>query len=290
MRGRKLWRGIRGVGVFTLTGVVILLYLIWRLFQFHQQDGFAFRPQSVIAPLLFLAVVLVPVAVRWGRYRPWASTQSCSEVIPPLMASEREFCVVLRPFGSDGEIVLPHRMHGASTIEQVIARSARQAAGLATYAVVDQERRLAPPGPVFVRAAHDEWQGAVSTLISRAHSVVLILPPGQEIRESFRWEIDQLTHRGLQTRVTIVLPPDRLYRHDFQPRFHDACIVAAALEGFARSVDDVDSMRVHDLQLTIPARAHVLLSTQAAGQPPQLTGPGSEDLRAPGGRVPGHRA
>jgi hypothetical protein len=58
-----------------------------------------------------------------------------------------------------------------------------------------------------VSAADDEWQEAVSTLIRRAHSIVLLLPPGQEIRDSFRWEIDQLTQRGLQSRVTIVLPP-----------------------------------------------------------------------------------
>jgi hypothetical protein len=107
-------------------------------------------------------------------------------VIAPLVASARTFCLVLRPFGGDGEIVLPHRMYGASTIEQVIARSARKVARLATYAVVDQTRRLGPPGPVFVRAAGDEWREALSTLIRRAHSIVLLLPPGQEIRE-FRY-------------------------------------------------------------------------------------------------------
>jgi hypothetical protein len=234
------------------------LYLAWRLLQLHWSYGFAFSPRPLIVWLILAAAVLVPIGVRWGRYQRSASTRPCSEVIAPLVASAKEFCLVLRPFGSDGEILVQHRMPGASTIEQVIARSAREVAGMATYAIVDQERRLAPPGPVFLRAAADEWQGAVSALIGRAHSIVLILPPGQEIRESFRWEIEQITHRGLQSRVTIVLPPDRLYRRDFHRCFHDACIVAAALEGFAGSVDDVDSMKVHNLEVSIHARAHLL--------------------------------
>lgn len=185
-------------------------------------------------------------------------------MIAALAASAEEFCLILRPFGSDGEIVLSHRTTGASAIEQVIARSARKVAGLATYALVDQERRLAPPGPVFVRAARDEWRDAVSRLIGRAHSIVLILPPGQEIRDSFRWEIDQLTQRGLQSRVVIVLPPDRRYQHDFPKCFQYACVVAAALEGFAGSIDDVDSMKVHNLEVSIHARAHLLKYTRSA--------------------------
>ena len=244
MRGRKLWRGLHPAGVFILVGAVFVLYLAWQLFQLRRSGGFAFSPGPFIESSIFAATVLVPIGVRWGRYKRSASTRPCSEVIAPLVASAKEFCLVLRPFGGDGEIVLPHRMFGASTVEQVIARSARKVAGLATYAVVDQKRRLAPPGPVFVSATDDEWQEAVSTLIRRAHSIVLLLPPGQEIRDSFRWEIDQLTQRGLQSRVTIVLPPDRLYRHDFPKRFHDACIVAAALEGFAGSIDDVDPMKL----------------------------------------------
>jgi len=258
MRGRKLWRGLHPVGVFSLVVVVLLLYLAWILFQLHQSSGLSFNPLRVVEPLIIAATVLVPIMVRWGRYQRSASTRLCSEVVAPLVASVEEFCLILRPFGSDGEIVLPHRMYGASTIEQVIARSARNVAGLTTYAIVDQKRRLAPPGPVFVRAAGDEWQEAVSTLIRRAHSIVLILPPGQEIRKSFRWEIDQITQRGLQSRVIILLPPDQLYQNDFPECFQHACIVAAALEGFAGSIDDVDSMKVHDLEVSINARAHLL--------------------------------
>ncbi len=258
VRGRKLRRGLGAFGVFVLVGAVVILCLAWQVFQFHRSTGLSFPPQFVIDPLILAAMVLIPIVIGWGRYPRSESTRPCSEVIGPLMTSAEEFCLILRPFGGDGEIVLPHRMFGASTIEQAIARSARKVAGLATYAIVDQQRRLAPPGPVFVRAARDEWQEAVSTLIGRAHSIVLILPPGQEIRKSFRWEIDQITQRCLQSRVIIVLPPERLYQHDFPKCFHYACIVAAALEGFAGSIEDVDPLKVHDLEVTIHAHAHLV--------------------------------
>jgi hypothetical protein len=74
---------------------------------------FAFSPGPFIESSIFAATVLVPIGVRWGRYKRSASTRPCSEVIAPLVASAKEFCLVLRPFGGDGEIVLPHRMFGA---------------------------------------------------------------------------------------------------------------------------------------------------------------------------------
>jgi hypothetical protein len=182
-----MWRGLHLFGVFALICIGYLLYLTWQLFQAHLSHRFLFIPRWFIQPLILAAIVLVPIGVKWGRYRRPPSTPPCSEVITPLVASAKEF-----------------------------------------------------------------------RLIRRAHSIVLILPPTQEIRESFRWEIDQLTRQRLQSRVTIVLPPDRRYQHDFPKCFQYACIVAAALEGFAGSIDDVDSMKVHNLEMSIHARAHVL--------------------------------
>lgn len=96
------------------------------------------------------------------------------------------------------------------------------------------------------------------TLVGRAHSILLILPPGQDIRDSFSWEIDQLTQHELQSRVTIVLPPDRLYPDHYPKAFHQACVLVATLEGFARSIDEVSSLLVHDLEVSITERTHVL--------------------------------
>jgi hypothetical protein len=215
-------------------------------------------PTTVVAPGP-AAWIVIAIVLTWGRYRQSAQTSTYQDILPRLIESNEEYCLILRPFGSDGEVVLPSRWFGASTVEQVIARAAKKTPlGLTTYAIVDQNRRIAPPGPVYLRAPHDKWKSVVHTLVRRAHSIVLILPPGQDIRDSFNWEIDQLTQHGLQSRVTVVLPPDFLYPDHYPKAFHQACVLVAALEGFARSIDEVVSLRVHDLEVSITERTHVL--------------------------------
>ena len=259
MRGRKLWRGLGWRGILLLLAAPAWGPLIANLQMYlkYGDDSFYYKlPTTVVAPGP-AAWIVIAIAITWGRYRRSAKTSPYQDILPRLVDSNEEYCLILRPFGSDGEIVLPSGF-GALTVEQVIARAAKKTLGLKTYAMVDQNRRLAPPGPVYLRSSHGEWQQAVYTLIRRAHSIVLILPPGQDIRGSFNWEIDQLTKHELQSRVTIVLPPDRLYRDDYPKALHQACLLVAALEGFARSIDEVFSLRVHDLEVSIPERTHVL--------------------------------
>lgn len=258
MRGRKLWRGLRWSGVVKLLLVVVILILGFKLLSLHQRYGFYLDPFTFVRPVFFVALIGVPIALSWGRYKRSAETKPYQEVLGPLIDSDQEFCLVLRPFGADGEVVLPHGGHGASTIEQVIARAARKSLGLKTYALVDQDRRLAPPGPVYMRAPHDQWQSAVHALIRRAHSIVLILPPGQGIRDALKWEIDQITQHNLQTRLTVVLPPYRLYRDDFSRAFQDACVIAAALQGFAGSIDDVNPLDVLQVERILHERTEIL--------------------------------
>ena|SRR5690242_7747225 len=62
------------------------------------------------------------------------------------------------------------------TMEQVIARSARQALRLDTYALVDQNRELAPPGPIYLRASNESWQKAVLPLVQHSDSIILCWP------------------------------------------------------------------------------------------------------------------
>ncbi|MGI5466416.1 hypothetical protein [Streptomyces sp. CA-132043] len=258
MRGRKLWRGLRGHGVFLLVGVGVLVYLGIQLLILHQRNGFYFDPMTFGRPLIFLAWVAIPIALTRGRYRRSAETKPYHEVVGPLVGSREEYCLVLRPFGSDGEVVLPHAWFGASTMEQIVARATRKSLKMQTYALVDQDRRLAPPGPRWMRSPHDQWQTAVRTLIRRAHSIVLILPPGQGIREALKWEIEQITQHGLQTRLTVVLPPARLHKADYSRAFTDACVIMAAMEGFAGSIDDVNSLVVHQLELTLHERTQIV--------------------------------
>ncbi|MFJ8390668.1 hypothetical protein ACIQ9Q_40535 [Streptomyces sp. NPDC094438] len=254
MRGRKLWHGLGGCGVVILVScVAVLSYELLKPTQFGDHHQY-----FVMRSLAEIALIAVLVAVGWGRYKRSSETKPYQEVLGPLVASEEEYCLILRPFGSDGEVVMPHRLHGASTMEQVIARAARKSLGLKTYALVDQDRRLAPPGPIWMRSPHDQWQTAVRTLIRRAHSVVLVLPPGQGIRAALKWEVDQITQHNLQTRLTVVLPPVRHHKDDHRQAFLGACEILAALEGFAGSVDDGDLLRVHRLELTLHERTQVV--------------------------------
>ena len=92
-------------------------------------------------------------------------------------------------------------------MEQVLAVAAEKTAKQKMYALVDQKRELAPPGPVYVRAPDDGWQKPIRDLMRRAYAVILWLPPDQDLHPSFNWEIEQVALDRLQTRTIIVLPP-----------------------------------------------------------------------------------
>jgi hypothetical protein len=263
VRGRKLRRGFGWRGWYLLLGVPVSVFIYIQLTADSERYGpyadIMLGPARMVRPALIASLtIILAIAVSWGRYKRSMRTKHYQEIVDPLVASREEYCLILRPFGSDGEIVIPHSAPGASTIEQVIARAVRRSLGLKTYAIVDQDRRLAPPGPIYLRAPHDKWQHAVQTLIRRAHSVVLILSPGQDIRSSFEWEIEELTRHELQSRVVIVLPPDRLYPNDYPQAFQYACVLVEALQGFAGSVAGVDPLRVLDFERKLPGRTHVL--------------------------------
>lgn len=263
MRGRKLRRGFGWRGWFLLLGIPVSVFIYIQLTADRERYGsyadIMLGPARMVRPaLIAIVLVILFIAISWGRYKRSMRTKYYQDIVDPLVGSHEEYCLILRPFGSDGEIVIPHSGPGASTIEQVIARAVRRSLRLKTYAIVDQDRRLAPPGPIYLRAPHEKWQHAVQTLIRRAHSVVLILSPGQDIRSSFKWEIEELTRHHLQSRVVIVLPPDRLYPKDYPQAVQFACVLVDALQGFAGSVDDVDPHRVRDFERKMPRRTHVL--------------------------------
>jgi hypothetical protein len=100
-------------------------------------------------------------------------------------------------------------------MEQVVATAARAALNVKAYGIVDQNVSVAPPGVTFMSACNDDWKKVAQRLIRRAHSIVLILPPGQDVREGFAWEIEQIARYRRQSRVIMVLPP-----RDQDPRGH----------------------------------------------------------------------
>jgi hypothetical protein len=215
----RMWRA---VGVFRFVvlmlgvGVIITGYVVvphgpsWRI------------------PLIWvfwLACGLGALVVSASRYGRSASAKPYREVGPALVASRQEFCLLLRPFGSDGELLLrnPRKrqrlffVFETKTAEQAVGDAVASALGLPTYAIVDQSRTLSPPGVTFVRATNEEWQTAAATLIRRAHSIVLLIPP-EEVRDGFRWEIAQLAKAGLQDRVILFMPPATNHDVDLSAR------------------------------------------------------------------------
>lgn len=82
-------------------------------------------PPAVVAPGP-AAWIVIAIVITWGRYRRSAQTSIYQDILPRLVESNEEYCLILRPFGSDGEVVLPSGRFGASTVEQVIARAAKK--------------------------------------------------------------------------------------------------------------------------------------------------------------------
>ena len=167
---------------------------------------------------LIILVIRTPLPVR----AKWST-----EVVDPLVESGDEYCLILRPFGYDGEVILPvlppaatedipwHRRPGAAQglvqrtkpLEQVIAESVRDACRMRTYSVVDQGIAFAPPGPTYLRARDDGWHLPVHRLVARAHTILVLLPPDVPIGRGLEWEMTQIAYLGLQSRVVFVLPP-----------------------------------------------------------------------------------
>jgi hypothetical protein len=89
----------------------------------------------------------------------------------------------------------------------LLSTQLRQYAKLATYAVVDSGEAWAAPGPIWVHVAHNRWKSLVSFLIGRAAVIVIPVHPDQEVREGFRWELNEIALMRRRSRVILVLPP-----------------------------------------------------------------------------------
>src|SRR5439155_25504397 len=139
------------------------------------------------------------------------------DVIPRLIDSRSQYCLLLGQFGALGETVVTNTwstrafllgwLRRTGTLEQVVAYAAGRHLGLTTYAVVESDRMVAPPGPVHLRVPPDGWRDAVTGLIRRAYAIVMVLSARPEIQDAMWWEIEQILEHDLLTRLVIVLPP-----------------------------------------------------------------------------------
>jgi hypothetical protein len=208
-------------------------------------------------------------------YRRPRATGRADEIVPVLLGSTEEFGLILRPFGADGEIVLdatnqPRQHYRSSssvvpyrrtlTLEQVIAKSAADVLGQRAYALVDQTRTFAPPGPAYMRAPLEDWRGSVSALIRRAFFIFIILPPNQELRDSFTWEIEQIVLNGLQTRTVIVLPPEDQDPAGFTRAVSQAAVLTATMETASGKESDALSIAIWQYETEFTASRSFMMA------------------------------
>lgn len=212
--------------------------------------------------MLLFGVILAYNA--WRKYVRTTATIEASEVLGSVANSKDSYCLILRPFGYDGSTILPRWSRVGSwspalTLEQVVALAIRRSIGIKTYAMVDQEQQLAPPGPVYLRSPHAEWRDVIAKLLDQAHHILLLLPPVHNLGESFGWELEQIAQKNLQSKVIAVLPPwdKRDAGRHTQARDH-VCVILAALEGFAGSIDNADPLKVLHYDRVLPSTVLVV--------------------------------
>jgi len=262
---RRVW-----VSAGPRIAVALPVFVVWSIYLIASGGWGAWvRDLRGLTGLMVAALLLMLVAVM-STYRRSAATLDHRDALGRLASSTQEFCLILRPFGRDGRVVVPDtRVNNLLsrwanpnlTLEQVVAHAARTALNHPTYAIVDQARFLAPPGPTYLRVPDPEWQRVAQRLIARAHSIVLVLPPDPDMRAGFSWEIEEIVRAGVQHRVIIVLPPPDQDVHGHYSALQRASLLLAALGGSGRQ-DDVDPFTVYEYELQLSASTVVLKCTQ----------------------------
>ncbi|MER5462477.1 hypothetical protein ABT010_17690 [Streptomyces sp. NPDC002668] len=225
---KQVTRGIGCYGVLTTLGAAFSVDLFI--------EGMAGALQ------FFVLLVFVAGAARmiWlWRYRPKLRIKDLGETTDELVRSGVRYCLILRAFGSDGYILVRSSrrrrsvslggMKVMSTMEQIVNRAWFDTSACETYAVVAPHLFLAPGGPVYMKA-NDNWMQPVEKLIEQAHSVVLIIPPRQEIRASSWWEIRKVVETQRLERLTVVIPPYDQKRGGYPKARRELCKIMTVLE------------------------------------------------------------
>jgi hypothetical protein len=199
-----------------------------------------------------------------------AATLDHRAALRRLASSTQEFCLILRPFGREGQVIVPNTRRDDVldrwanpnlSLEQVVALAARTALGHPTYAIVGHASFHAPPGPTYLRVPDPEWQRVARRLIARAHSIVLLLPSDPDVRAGFSWEVEQIVRAGVRHRVIMVLPPPDQDADGHRAALQRASLLLAALGGSGRQ-DDVDSFTIYEYELQLAVGTVVLKCTR----------------------------
>jgi hypothetical protein len=225
---------------------------------------------------LAVVAITVTIALAARRYLRPSSVPWHTEIVGPLVESDQEYALVLRPFGRDGRIIVPktfdfrgtthvNRPIGFTyntTLEQVVAEAVGSALNLETYSLIDQRVKFSPPGPTFMRATDDDWRLPMRRLIGRAHSIILVLPAHRDIGSSFEWEVQQIASCQMRSRVVMVLPPDDQGAEAHRRAVQHASLLVRTLDGL-RDVGEATVMSGHEPSGSIPAGTLVVRVTEA---------------------------
>ncbi|MFE4693976.1 hypothetical protein ACFRH6_28515 [Streptomyces sp. NPDC056749] len=225
----RLWRNIGCFGFLNL-GLLLLVALL------VAEGG-----PVVLGSCVFLLFAIGALRMVWlVRFTLRVRIKETGDIVPELVASGARYCLILRPFGSAGHIIVRSGrgrwavtlagMKVTSTMEQVVSRAWSDACACEAYAVVDPSLALAPGSLVYMRAEHTAWKEPVEQLIDAAHSIVLILPPRQEIRTSTWWEVRKIVELQRLERLTVVLPPYDVRRSGYAQARGELCKLLAVLE------------------------------------------------------------
>lgn len=172
-----------------------------------------FLGQAMAWPLLIFGSAFVSWTYRAARtLRAHLRGPSAERIADLLARDPRSFVLILRPFvGSSTLRVLDGSSLLSSfvCVEEVVARVVRDQLGASTYTLVDSDVGVLTPGPHYVVADQADWQVPVDALLARATAVVIVVPPGGELKPGLRWEVERLAARGFLGRVAIVLPRPR---------------------------------------------------------------------------------
>lgn len=267
---RRPWRSLQIALILAIATFNVYLGLVG-MSQYESPIGVV---HERLAPLLVIGLLFGASRILWVRagLRATSKTRHWFEIVPALLSDQQEYCLILRPFGRDGETLMQKgwlgRLSRMVTLEQVVASAMRSAADIPTMAVVDSAQDLAVSGPTYIRSAHSEWRFVVEKLLNRAAMVVLLLPPGQSLKASFAWEVEQIGNRRLQSRTLIVLPgsdPDG-GPEGYRTARRNACIVLAALDRLDADISSVRDFEVDHYLRALPDRVLAVAAPTGTGE------------------------
>ena len=185
------------------------------------------RIPEVLMAISFSIYILIPYLVfSISRYR-YRKTYKAKSVDAFLMGidSNKDYVLILRPFGADGTIVLQKYSNFLSryfirskfneTIEEIISDESTKH-DIEVISILDPGSKLIVPGPQYLYAS-DNWKSEVERLICRALCVVFVFPPSKQLTSSIMWELNCVARKGLSDRFQVFFP----LGDDNSMRFHE---------------------------------------------------------------------